>query len=92
MVNEKVFQFSCDILWGYRTEIDLDDCDTLDDIVVLAVASLSSFLEAHNLLVLQEKIQQINYHIHDYTIEQLKQQQSNAHDNVHGYICGHNGH
>ena len=92
MVNNKIFQFSCDLMWGYRVEIDLDDCDTVDDIIMLATVSLNSFLEANNLLVLQEKVNKINYHIHDITIDDLKNGPLNNHDQVHGYICGHDAH
>ena len=89
MVNNKIFQFSCDFMWGYRVEIDLDDCDTLDDIIMMATVSLNSFLEANNLLVLQEKVNKINYHIHDVTIDNIKNGPLNNSDQVHGYICGH---
>ena len=89
MVNNKIFQFSCDLIWGYRVEIDLDDCDTLDDIIMMATVSLNSFLEVNNLLVLQEKVNKKNYHIHDVTIDDIKNGPSNNHNQVHGYICGH---
>ena len=89
MVNYKTFQFSCDLVWGYKVEIDLDDCDTIDDIIVMATASLNSFLEANNLLILQEKVNKVNYHIHDVTIQDVKNGPLNIHDKVHGYICGH---
>ena len=92
MVNNKIFQFSCDLMWGYRVEIDLDDCDTLDDVIMMATVSLNSFLESNNLLVLQEKVNKINYHIHDVTIDELKNSQLNNHDQVCGYICGHDAH
>jgi hypothetical protein len=88
MVNKKIMQFSCDLMWGYKVEIDLDDCDTLDDIVVMAKASLYSFLESNNLQVLKEKIDIINYHIHDVSLQDIKNSSLNN-DNVHGYICGH---
>jgi hypothetical protein len=91
MVNNKIFQFSCDIMWGYKVEIDLDDCDTIDDVIMMATVSLNSFLEANNLLVLQEKVNKINYHIHDVTIEDIKNSPLNNNDKVHGYICGHPG-
>jgi len=89
MVNKKIFQFSCDLIWGYKVEIDLDDCDTINDIIFMAKASLDSFLETHNLLVLQEKIDKVEYHIHDILIKDIKNSQLNQHDKVHGYICGH---
>lgn len=87
MVNNKIFQFSCALMWGYKVEIDLDDCDTLDDIIIMAKASLNSFLEANNLLVLHEKVNKINYHIHNVTIQDVKNGPLNIHDKVHGYIC-----
>jgi len=76
-------------MWGYRVEIDLDDCDTLDDIIMMATVSLNSFLEANNLLVLQEKVNNINYHIHDVTIQDIKNSPLKKNDQVYGYICGH---
>ena len=92
MVNNKIFQFSCDHIWGYKVEIDLDDCDTNNDIIFMAKASVNSFLEVHNLLVLKEKVDKVNYHIHDVSIEDIKNSQLNHIDSVHGYICGHGNH
>ena len=92
MVNKKIFQFSCDIIWGYKVEIDLDDCDTINDIIFMAKVSIDSFLETHNLLVLKEKVDKINYHIHDVSIEDIQNGSINNHDKVHGYICGHDSH
>ena len=89
MVNKKIFQFSCDLMWGYKVEIDLDDCNNIDDIIIMATVSLNSFLEANNLLVLQKKVNKINYHIHDNTIEDIKKKSKYNNDQVHGYICGH---
>ena len=89
MVNNKIFQFSCDLMWGFKVEIDLDDCNNIDDIIFMARAIANSFLEAHNLIVLKEKIDKINYHIHDVSFEDIKNGPFNNYDKVHGYICGH---
>ena len=86
MVNYKKFQFSCNLMWGYRVNIDLDDCGSNDDIVDFAVISLKSFLETNNLEILLEKVNELNYHIHDSFEDILTR---NTIDGIHGYICSH---
>ena len=63
MVNLKTFQFSCDLMWGYRVKIDLDDCTSNDDIVEYGVSLLRSFLDSNNLEVLLVRINELDYHI-----------------------------
>jgi len=74
-------------MWGYRTNIDLDDCNSLDDIVQMSVSLLKSFLHMHNLECLLEKINKLEYHIHD-SFENLLNKDTTD-DNIHGYICSH---
>ena len=89
MVNKKIFQFSCDYMSGFKVEIDLDDCDNLQDVMNYARIYLQSFLDSNNLFVLKEKTNLINYHIHDYTFEQLRNLEYNNNEKLHGFICGH---
>ena len=87
MVNFKTFQFSCDVMWGYRVEIDLDECESNDDIVEYGITLLKSFLDFNNLVVLLEKVNTLNYHVHDSFEDILTKDTSK--DNIHGYICSH---
>ena len=89
MVNKKIFQFSCDYV-GFKVEIDLNDCDNLHDVVKLWLLFVyNSFLDSNNLFVLKEKIKNINYHVHDYTFEELLVLEYNNNEKLHGFICGH---
>lgn len=87
MVNFKIFQFSCDLMWGYRVKIDLDDCRSNDDIVEYGVSLLKSFLDSNNLEVLLMKINELNYHIHE-QFEDIVSRNTDS-GNIHGYICSH---
>jgi len=87
MVNFKTFQFSCDLMWGYRVNIDLDDCRSNDDIVDYGVSLLKSFLDSNNLEVLLMKINELNYHIHE-QFEDIVSRNTDD-NNIHGYICSH---
>jgi len=88
MVKFKTFQFSCDLMWGYRVNIDLDDCRSNDDIVESGVLLLKSFLDSNNLEVLLLKINELNYHIHD-NFEDVISRNTDDINNIHGYICSH---
>jgi len=88
MVKFKTFQFSCDLMWGYRVNIDLDDCRSNDDIVEYGVSLLKSFLDSNNLEVLSIKINELNYHVHD-NFEDIISRNTNDINNIHGYICSH---
>ena len=89
MVNKKIFQFSCNYMSGFKVEVDLDDCSNIDDIVNYSKIFLKSFLESNNLFTIEEKTSKINYHIHDYTFDQLQNLQFNDTEKLHGFICGH---
>ena len=88
MVNFKTFQFSCDLMWGYRVKIDLDDCTSNDDIVEYGVSLLRSFLDSNNLEVLLIKINELDYHVHE-QFEDIISKNTNDSNNIHGYICSH---
>jgi|SaaInlStandDraft_6_1057023.scaffolds.fasta_scaffold40739_3 hypothetical protein len=87
MVNFKTFQFSCELIGGYRCNIDLDDCKSLDDILQMSVSLLKSFLLTNNLYFLLEKVESFKYHIHDLFEDILNKETPS--DNIHGYICNH---
>jgi len=89
MSNKRQFQFSCDLFWGYKINIDLDDCESIDDIIRIAIDNLSNFLNRNNLKVLQEKLQELHYHIHDYSFVDILMSQPTYSDESQFYICSH---
>jgi len=64
MVNIKTFQFSDNIIWGFKVTIDMDSCDTNLDIINKSKNQVLSFLDKYNLQLIKEKFNVTNYHIH----------------------------
>ena len=89
MKNIKKFQFSCKIFWGFQVDIDVNDCNNLEDIIEFAIVSLDSFLLSNNLINLIEKRRTIPYHIHTASFEELKTNNIKDDSEVDAYICGH---
>ncbi len=87
MSNIRPFQFSCALFLGYRAHIDLDLCDTLDDIINSATQNLRNFLKSNNLEVLCEKLDNFHYHIHDTTFVDILMSTPTP-GKVEFYICG----
>lgn len=64
MVNIKTFQFSDNIIWGFKVTIDMDLCDTNLDIINESKKQVLSFLDKNNLQLIKEKFNGTKYHIH----------------------------
>lgn len=64
MVNIKTFQFSDNIIWGFKVNIDMDLCDTNQDIISESKKQVFSFLDKYNLQLIKEKFNVTKYHIH----------------------------
>ena len=91
MVNNRVFKFSCDIFDGYKIIIDLDECNTMQDIINIAIKKLDDLLKKNSLDSLLAKRRGIYYHIHGngtFANFLLNNNTQNS-DGVHGFICGH---
>ena len=62
MTNNRTFQLSCRLFWGYKTTIDLDYIDTTNDIVKTITNRLDLSLRHLNLIFLTEELAKIDFH------------------------------
>jgi len=89
MVNNRKIIISCDLFWGFTKIIDLDEIESIDDIVNNILHEFKSFLKEHNLLTLLDKlnsyINKNKYHIHGVTFEDILI--SNPEETI--YVCSH---
>ena len=84
-MDERTIQFSCDLFWGYRVEIDINPLNSIEEVVEKSIANLTDFLIKNNLIVLKEKLEKKKYYIHDMTWFDILQ---NSDHKV--YVCCHN--
>ena len=73
----------------HKVNVDLDECESLEDIIRIAINNLSNLLGRNNLKVLQEKLQELHYHIHDYSFVDILMSQPTYSDEPQFYICSH---
>ena len=62
MVNNRDFQLSCRLFWGYKTTLDLDYFDTTDQILIAIKSGLDNFLRNANLICLAEDLDKMKFH------------------------------
>jgi len=84
MDNKKVFTASSELFSGYEVVIDLNNCSSINDIINIFVVDLQKCLEQNKFIVLLEKLQYNQFHIHNYTFEDILNSQFSAY-----YICDH---
>lgn len=84
------FQISAKYFWGYRTKIDVKDYDSKEQIIKKVLENCKAFFKENNLLSLVDLLQTntSNYHIHDYTLENLKDLSILDCDEII-YVCDH---
>ena len=87
MSNIRIFQFSCETFSGYKVEVDLDNVESMQDIIDYCVNNLRIMLFNNGLEVLIHKLNDINYHVHDITFENVLL--SEPSNNPQFYICNH---
>jgi len=89
MVHLREFIISEKTFWGYKTTIDLDEIDSLDEIVKAIIDKLRKVLIENNLVVLRETLDgergypHLHWHIHDSSFEEILT------TNKEIYICSH---
>jgi len=86
MVHLRKVAISADLFSHYTTSIDLDEVESLKDVIQFVVIDLHRHLEKRNLTSLCERLKMTNFHTHDYTFEEMLLE-SNP-DRVF-YVCGH---
>ena len=69
--NIHKFIASSELFSGYEVYIDLNYCNSLDDIVNVFYEDLLNFLNSHNLIALVDKVKECRFHIHGFTFEDI---------------------
>jgi len=69
--NIKKFICSSDIFQGYNILIDLNECDNIEDILIIFKKSMMKFFEDNSLEILVNKVNNIDLHIHTNTFEDI---------------------
>ena len=69
MVNLRTFQFSHDLFWGFKRQIDLDEMESLQDCIDMMYIKLHDFLNREDFEILIKKLEasRQTLHIHDRT-------------------------
>ena len=71
MPNIKTFKISDRTFSGYTVDLDMEFYYSVEQICNAIKKNLIQFLKLHNLEILQNKAKEINFHIHDYSIEDI---------------------
>ena len=79
------FQISSDIFGGFTRWVDVMGVNSLDDIVEVVRSALEGVLTDHHLYELRNTLHQRNFHIHDFTIADIRKASS---DRIF-YVCDH---
>ena len=83
--DSRLFIASSELFSNFEVEISLDEVSSLEGIVDIFKKELNDVLENSNLINLIKKLEESNFHIHSFTIEDILV--SNSEDIF--YICDH---
>ena len=83
--DSRLFIASSELFSNFEVEISLDEVSSLEGIVDIFKKELHDVLENSNLINLIKKLEESNFHIHSFTIEDILV--SNSEDIF--YICDH---
>ena len=82
---KRTFIASSEIFTDYSYDISLVEVSTLDDIIEVFKNSLIELFKKNNLTTLKKMVEEKNFHIHSYTIEDVL----TSSDESIFYICDH---
>ena len=82
---ERTFIASSETFSGFRVNIPLTDVGTIDDIITIFKNELHMVLKKNNFEILLEKLNICNFHIHEFTIEDIL---TSKQEDIF-YICDH---
>ncbi len=82
---ERTFIASSETFSGFRVNIPLTDVETIDDIITIFKNELHMVLKKNNFEILLEKLNICNFHIHEFTIEDIL---TSKQEDIF-YICDH---
>ena len=82
---KRTFYISCDTFGGFKRIIEINDCNSIQDIINRMICLLEQYLSREDLYKLKEKLQSIKhlFHIHDYNFGHML-----LNDQTY-YICNH---
>ena len=83
--TSRLFIASSELFSNFQVKISLYNISTIEDIIVLFKEELNSVLKKNNLTNLMNQLNETNFHIHSYSIEDILT--SNPEDVF--YICDH---
>ena len=83
--NIRKFIASSDLFSGYEVMLDLNYCNSLDDIVNSFYDNLQNCLTLNKFVVLLDELKDCRFHIHTYTLEDIILSDKN----MIFYICDH---
>ena len=82
---ERTFIASSETFSGFRVNIPLTDVGTIDDIITKFKNELHIVLKKNHFDILLEKLEITNFHIHEFTIEDIL---TSKQEDIF-YICDH---
>tara|TARA_B100000795_G_C22778764_1_gene431251 strand:+ start:746 stop:1033 length:288 start_codon:yes stop_codon:yes gene_type:complete len=85
MVNQRIFNVSDDLFSYYQTQVDLEDVNSIDEIVQTVVLNLQELLKKNNLESLTHRLSLKKFHIHGTTFAEILLSEP---DNIF-FVCGH---
>lgn len=85
MVNKRKFIISDDLFSGFEIIVDLDEHESLIDIINTITNALLTILKEKKLNILSQKLELINFHIHNYNFADILLSEP---DTIF-YICNH---
>ena len=77
MVNYRKVVISDKLFAGFVTLIDLDEINSINEIVNMVKDKLNNVLNENNLELLVNMLNNTNFHIHDFTFEDILLSESN---------------
>ena len=86
MVNLRTVALSDTDFSHFQTNVDLDEVDSIDDVISYVTNQLKSILTENNLVSLSERFDRHEWHVHDYTIVDMLTDDDV--DRVY-YVCSH---
>ena len=81
----KTFAISSELFSFYEKEVDLDLVDSVEEIIIIVESELNEVFQNNNLTILCDKLAETRFHIHDFTIEDMRKKNSEK----KYYICDH---
>lgn len=68
----RVFCFSSDVFGGFTCRVDVEEISSVEEIESLCLSVLLQHLNEYNFLMLEKLATQRDFHIHDITLEMVK--------------------